>query len=367
MIKWPKTPVTIATSGGIMYGWLNSSVDRSMEQIGGRFDIRVSFLADFKRPPIERQDKVVIAIGGVPVITGICLGAEPFYATHEDYGIRVEGHSRTGDLMLASAIHKGGQWRNVKLEQIVKDLCKPFDIKVICDIDTGKKIGRFKLNNGESVAEAISRACKYRAVLPTDDAAGNMVLTRVGEEKALAAIVAGPGGNVIEMEGIGNDSERAQEYIVQGQGEVNETGDPHRARGLEYRAKDPGIKRYLPLIVNADESSDTKHLQELADHTARTRAAKSMRYKYTVEGWEANGKPWHPNTLVPVYDPVLGSLGQEWLIVKTLATVSRDNADVTEIEICPPAAFEQLPLPEAKQSGKGKSGSAWYVNHQGGG
>jgi len=355
MFKFPSQKhVTLTVDGEDFIGWLDTSIQRSIEEISARFSVNVALMPDGGTPPIDRQDEVQIMIGGSKIMTGIVLAAEPYYNGHDDYGIRVEGRDRTGDLITAAAIHEGGQWRGVGIDQIARDLCKPYgiEVKVTNDADIGKPLERFELENGEPVAEAISRACKYRGVLVTRDNDGSLLLTTAGNKKAPASLVVGK--NVISMSANGTDAERCSEYIVQGQGEINQHGSAKKARDLEFKAYDKDIKRYLPCIIQADDGGDQEHMQKIAEHTARIRAGKAYSYSYTVEGWEVNGVPWEPNQLVAVADPVLGLDFDEMLIISANATISRDNADVTEIVIAPKAAYEQIPLPEPKESSGGK-------------
>ena len=58
--------------------------------------------------------------------------------------LSVSGRDKTGDLVDSSAIHGSGQWKNVRLEQIVRDICKPFGIEVLVQTDTGEAISSFR-------------------------------------------------------------------------------------------------------------------------------------------------------------------------------------------------------------------------------
>jgi prophage tail gpP-like protein len=358
MDKFPtRRHVTLTVDGQDFVGWLNAGIERSIETIAARFSVDVGLLPDGSAPPIDRQDDVVIKIGSTVVITGIVLSAEPYYNGHDDYGIRVQGRDRTGDLIIAAAIHEGGQWRNATVLQIAQDLCTPYEISVTTTngVDIGKPLERFELSNGESVASAISRACKYRGILLTRDNNGNLNLTTAGSTRAPGALVLGD--NVISMSANGTDGDRCSEYIIQGQGEINQHGSGKKARDLEYRAKDTEIMRYLPCIINADDGGDKEHMQKLAEHTARVRAGRAYSFTFRVDGWEVLGIPWEPNQMVPIRDPVLGYEWEDLLIVSTNATVDRNNADVTDIVVAPKEGYEQLPLPEPENdSGGAKRG-----------
>lgn len=337
-------------------GWLQSEVERSIEAIGGTFSVPVSMVPG-SPPWIHRQDAVRVLIGGKVVITGYALAAEPFYR-RGDCGFRITGRSRTGDLVRSSAIYKGGQWRGATLDQICKDLVGPFGLGVKVETDIGKPIGDFKLSHGESVLDAISRAARLQGVLVTSDDAGRLLLTRAGKELFKGSIVRGQ--NVISMDSIGTDEQRHSHYIAYGQ--QNTISDPETSRNLKATARDDGVERYLPLVINADGNTTQAELQTLVDHTARVRRGRSMGFRYVVEGWTFKGEPWPLNQRVAIYDDVAGLNGAEWLICAVKQTCDLKAGDVTELTVRPIEAYDTAPLKtKVKRRNFGNKGNT--TNH----
>ena len=330
--------ITVEVKGLLYEGWLQSDVERSIEAIAGTFSIPVSMIPG-QPPAIKRQDAVTVRIGGVQVITGYVLAAEPFYR-RDDCGYRVIGRDRTGDLVRCSAVHNGGQWRKAPLEQVAKDLLKPYGIEVKVETDTGLPLNDFKLAHGESVVDALARAARLRGVLVTRDDFGRLLLTRAGTLKFGGAIVRGR--NVISMEGIGSDEQRHSDYVVYGQ--QNCTDDFEIARSLKARSKDPEVLRYLPLVINADGNTTQAELQTLVDHTARVRRGHSQGFRYTVEGWTHEGQPWPLNQRVAIYDDIAGLDGAEWLICAVRQHCDLKDGDVTELLVRPIEAYDTAPL-----------------------
>ncbi|MBK1613375.1 hypothetical protein CKO44_07815 [Rubrivivax gelatinosus] len=330
--------ITVTVNGQAYDGWLQSEVERGLESIAGTFSVPVS-LTPGAPPAIVRGDEVSVSIGSAVVITGYVLSAEPFYR-RGDCGMRIVGRDRTGDLVHCSAIHRGGQWLNAGLDRVVRDLVEPFGIKVLVDADLGAKIPDFKIQHGETVLDALSRAARLRGVLVTRDDHGRLLLTRAGKTRFKGAIVRGQ--NVIEMQGIGTDEARHSAYIAYGQAAV--VDDFELARTAEARATDPEIKRYLPLVVNAEGHVTRADLKALVDHMARVRRGHSYGIRYVVEGWTFEGDPWPPNARVAVYDDVAGLDGAEWLITHVKHTCDRREGDVTELVVRPIEAYDTAPL-----------------------
>jgi prophage tail gpP-like protein len=319
-------------------GWLQSEVDRSLETLAGVFSIPVS-LVPGDPPAIKRQDKVEVRIGGRTVITGFVLAAEPFYRRGE-CGMRIMGRDRAGDLVHCSAIYKGGQWRNVTVDRIIKDVIGPFGLELKVDTEVGDPVKDFKLGHGETALDAVARAARLRGILVTRDDAGRVLLTKAGKERFKGAIVRGQ--NVIEMQSIGTDEQRHSHYYVYGQSHV--VADFDTARGLKALARDDGVGRYLPLVINADGNTTQAELQTQADHTMRVRRGHAYGYRYTVEGWTYQGEPWPLNQRVAIYDDVAGLDGDEWLICGVKQTCDLKEGDVTELTVRPIEAYDTAPL-----------------------
>lgn len=348
--------ITVEVNGRAYEGWLESDVERSIEAICGTFNIPVSMVPG-QPPDIKRQDAVKVRIGGVVLITGYVLAAEPFYR-RGDCGFRITGRDRTGDLVRCSAIHKGGQWRNAKLEQVCKDLLAPYGIEVKVDADTGAVLTDFKLSHGETVVDALARAARLRGVLVTRDDDGRLLLTKAGTVKFSGSIVRGQ--NVISMDGIGSDEQRHSEYIVYGQ--QNTIADFETSRSLKAKAKDPEVTRYTPLVINADGNTTQAELQTLVDHTARVRRGHAYGFRYTVEGWTHQGRPWPLNQRVAIYDDVAGLNGAEWLICSVRQRCDLKEGDVTELTVRPIEAYDAAPLKtKVKRRNFGNKGNT--TNH----
>lgn len=342
----------IVTVNGFDYvGWLESNIQRSIENLASRFTIPVTYIPG-QRPNINRQDTIKVRINDTLLVTGIVLSAEPFYR-YDDCGIKIEGLSRTGDLVKASAIHKGGQWRKAKLDQIARDLVAPFKIKVVVETDVGDALTDFSIEHGETVLSALSRAARLRGVLVTTNRLGEVLLTKAGKTKSHGAIVRGQ--NVISMEGVGSDADRFSTYIGYGQ----KKSDKEFSESMQQKAvfKDAEITRYLPLIVNAEGNAETADMRRLVEHTMRVRRGQSYGLRYRLEGQTFKGKPWEVNTLVPIYDPIAELDGDMWLIAEINEKCDLKDGDVVDILVRPKDAYDTVPLkPRKKKKKSGESG-----------
>lgn len=343
--------VTITTEDGKTFvHWLSANIKLSMENISRVATIPVALIPGHP-PEIARQDKVTVKVGDTQLMSGIVLATGPFYR-FDDAGWKVAVRDLTGDLIKASALHKGGQWRNVKIDVIITDIIKPFGLKLRVLDDVGAALKEFKLEHGETCLDACARAARKRGMLVTSNAQGEVVLCKAGKEKAVGAIVRGD--NVIEMEDIGTDEDRAGEYIAYGQSEVAD--DFETCRQKKAKAKDKEIKRYLPILVSADSKTSQADLQQLVDHQMRVRRGHAYGLRYKVDGWLTLGKAWDINQRIPIYDDIAGLSGEEWLIAEIEYSVDVKDGDCRMVIVRPIEAYEPEPEIERHKSGKAKKG-----------
>lgn len=341
MSSWTddRPQVSVRVGGRVFQGWLQSTIERSIEAIAGTFTVPVS-LTPGTVAPIKRNDQVEVLIGDTVVLTGIALVADPFY-TRKDCGLIVSGRDLTGDLVSSSALHQGGQWRKVKLDQIARDLCEPFGVGVVVATDVGAVFDDFKVWFGETVLACISRAARLRGVLVTRDDAGRLLLTKAGATQAPGELRRGQ--NIISMHPLGTDEDCHSEYLAYAQSAVGH--DFNAARQVKASAKDAQVSRYCPVIVPAYGQLNLGDLQALVNHTAKVRRGHAMGFRYVVEGWLVNGKPWPLNARVLIHDDIAGLEGKDdWLIAAVKQDCDRTEGPVTTLDVRPVAAYDTVPL-----------------------
>ena len=202
----------------------------------------------------------------------------------------------------------------LKSEVIIRDLVKPFGLSVELlsgeQTDTGKPVEVFRLEPAEKVGDAIRRLLRMRSLLCMSQPgkkSNSLAITRTQQTRIGTALVRGK--NILSASCTSDDSNRHSEYIVTGQGSFNDMGDIPGLVSAEGRARDPGVKRYRPLIIEAEEQDTGPSFQEIAEHTARVRAAQANVYQVTVDGWKHADGLWLPNTLVSYQDDYMGIKG----------------------------------------------------------
>lgn len=337
--------VTLKIGGRRFDGWTSVSIDRRLDALCGAFALGLTdrWPGQPERWRIETGDQAQLLVDDEPVVNG-WIDRARYKVTAHNHPLDVAGRSRTCDLVDCSAIHSPGSWRGRTIGQIATDLTRPFGIAVTVVGDPGPPFSRFALEPGETVLAAIERMTVLRGLLATTDAAGDLVLQRPSEQSAGFELVEGVNFEEVEFD---NDvTERFSEYTVKGHDASDESAGTRAARP-SGRAEDPGVRRYRPLQIIADEEATTASLQDSARWEASVRAAKAQTVTGSVSGWRSpDGRLYQPNVLVPVRAPIVG-VTAELLVAGVRFKRSAREGSRTELTLVRKESFSLKPVAEA--------------------
>jgi len=346
----PAEDVQLLVAGIELSGWEEVEVTRSLEAIAGSFSLRASSPSGW---PVEPQSPCEVLMDGDTVITGFVDGVRVSLAPKQ-HDIEITGRDKAGDLVDCSATNEPGQWDDIDLYNLVAQLCDPFLITVVQDVDVGDNFASFALQPGESVHEAIERACRLRAVLATSDGLGRVILTRAKQDGTAVDLVYGQ-----NLEGVSlsiDDSGRYRNYIVRGQQQGADVDDPGEAAGAEGTASDEGARAGRTLIVIAEGQVDDSQAAQRAAWEATVRAARSRPVSAVVTGWRQTpgGPLWQPNQLVNIHVPLM-RLDMEMLVVSTRMRRAPSGGTTTELGLVRPDAYlpERIPTSEDDPGAQG--------------
>jgi prophage tail gpP-like protein len=322
-------------------GWTRVSVTRSIEQMAGAFELDITerWPGQAARTPLRPGQKCQLQLDGQSVITGWVDAVSPDYDS-ERHAIRVAGRDVTCDLVDCSAIHKSGQWHNVTLDELARDLLAPFGVGRVIEADLGAPFPSYDIQDGESVFECLERAARQRALLLTSDPEGRLLVTRAGREHTGAALVEGV--NIKAARAEFSWRERYSEIRVEGQERLGADGDTEDASPAAT-VRDENIARYRPLIVMAEAHGGEASFSRRAEWEKTIRRGRSCRGYVTVQGWtRPDGALWRPNTRVTVTSPWLWLREAEMLIAGCVYSLDDRQGTLTELVIARPEAFESL-------------------------
>lgn len=333
--------VELKVNGRLYGGWEQVSIQRGIEQIAGAFTLSVTDRwnteAGQKAFEIKPGQTCEVWVDGQIVITGYIDETEPAYDA-TSHAITVTGRDKTGDLVDCGAIYKSGHWINKTIAQIAQDLIAPFGIGLKVQADIGAPLPVFAIQEGASVFEELERAARMRALLLVSDGQGNLVLTRAGTDRAGAHLL--EGGNILRASGMLSWKDRFSHYIVKGQRTGNDHAFAATVAQQQEAVKDATINRYRPLVLLAEDQDGNATLRQRAEWERNVRAGRGTRATVTVQGWQANGKLWQPNTLTRLQSPRLAA-DLDLLIVSVNYTLD-DSGALTVLDLAQPQAFDTI-------------------------
>ena len=346
--------VDLLASGRSHAGWQAVQVRLGMDQCAGMFSLQVSerWHGQDADRPIAAGERCELQIDGETVITGWVDEARQTIDA-SSHTVELTGRDATGDLVDCSAVRKAGQWRGLRIEQIAAELAAPFGVAVRADVDTGRPLASFALQEGETVFEAIERAARIRALLLVSDGRGGLLITRAGSARVATPLVLGD--NILQAR-VGMDlRDRYSSYVLKGQAPGSDLFNGTSASQVKALASDPGVRRHRPLIITNDAPDMAATLQQRALWEANVRAARSYDIELTVQGWRHAGGLWRPNAVVPVVATAL-RLDADLLITHVMFSLD-ERGSTTTLRLTREDAYTVLPLkaPAAAVAGAGSS------------
>ncbi len=338
--------LVLLTNGKAYGGWKSINVHLGIEEASSSFDIGLTEI--WPEQKTEREifsgDACTVKIAGEIAITGYNDSVNVSY-DNGNHSVNVRGRDKTADLVDCSAIHKAGEWRNVKLDQIAKDICAPFGIKVRIETDTGAAFKVWAIEPGETAFANLDRAAKHRGVLLTTDGTGELIIARASK-KALG-ITLQRGENILSASAEDNAEQRFSQYIVKGQAAGDDSTNGEAVTSQKASSKDSGVKRYRPLIIVSEEQGDISSFKKRADFEANVRAGRARSASITVQGFSHAKGLWRPNQLVTVRDPWL-KLNRDMLISEVDFTMD-ESGSRSALKLALPEAYSLLAVPEKKK------------------
>jgi len=362
---------SLTVGSNIFTGWLEVTVDKSLEEFAHSFTLKYcdQWTIDGEPWEIFPGHKCTLKWGDQVLITGYVTQTD-HDITSDQYNLNASGRSQTADLVDCSAIHKTGQWKNASLAQIATDLCRPFGIEVDDRSNISRKFQRFELDDGETVHEAINRACRIRACLPITTPEGMLAIVRA--DTASTAMGLGSMTGMIEGLAAGSfdpntiisrrlthgEQDRYSKYIFKSQLSSTDEFNGSNAVAVKGEAVDASILRYRPIVMQAELSGSKKDMEERALWERNVRAARSDRLAYTVDGLTGpDGVLWEPGQQVKIQDDLL-KVDDTLIVISARFLLNADGLR-TDLEFTSPEAYSMDELPERDEAWNSKSGKSW--------
>lgn len=351
--------VILRVNGRKFSAWTRVSVSAGIDRLARSFDLEITRnwpdvpSADMLSYPITAGDVIEILIGDDKVITGYADGT-PLKYDAGSVSTSVTGRSKTGDMIDCSTPLQPGQFTNRSLSQIVTELVKPFGANVKVLTEKGSVLVNFQVDYGESLNESLNRLLSLEQVLAYDDAAGNLVLDDVGNERATTALTLGQ--NILNADTKRDMTDLYSSYTVSGQRAGTDNDYSKATNRITYTVTDPAVARFRPLIIKQCGQATLETCKLRAEFEMLQRQGRSKETTYNVQGWrQADGSLWQPNQTVLVSDVVMGFDNAELVIAEVTFTFDDSDGHMTMLRVGPINAYlPEPPDPDKRRRRKKK-------------
>ena len=332
--------IVVAVNGQKYGGFTSASVVRSLDRGVSELSLTVAAWGAGRFPP---GSDVRVYVDDVKVITGY------FVRLRKTQGPRQTSTSlvilsKTTDLIDSSA--EPQSFVNRDLLQVASALAGPHSVEVVSDVQF-TPVGRLRVQPGESIYQTIERAARGQYGLITDNAEGQLVLTRATakEDGGTRKLVVGQ--NVLSIDYDFDWTKRFKEYRVYGQGKGVGNVDVAQV-GIE-RDENASRNRLLILVGAAQQPGVTA--KNRAAWERNQRIGQSINVTVTVRGWlDTAGNLWSPNTMVSLTDADIGWQEMPLLLVGTKFGLDGSGAVTTQLELHPRKAYEPPEQTKVRQA-----------------
>ena len=334
--------LTLNINGHAYSTWGDVKIKLSMESMAGYFVGSIpNIFKDYtiKDFDVGMGDEFVLDIDGSNLVTGYIEKIIP-NAHIEDNGntstsIILGGRDKTADLIDCSFAESVNEFKKLSILAIIRKLIAPFNVSlkieesITSQLET--KLETFKVNEGETPFEAITKLCRMIGVLPLSYGDGKLTLTKTTSLYGTTdQIVFGQNAKQVTL--YSDNTDRYSKYIVKGQGLSADTKEIKDFASPSGQSFDAVIKRNRPVIHFSEIASDSAGCVNRSKWLRQVKAGNSRKIVYRLFKWsQTDGKVWYPNTLVVINDSFLQIM--DTLLITDVEYFSQITNNETEMYV----------------------------------
>lgn len=290
--------IKVERSGLVFPYWSGITVTCSIDTLCGRVVLRTARSSQFQIP--KEWDECKIFVDDLLAMTAVIYDINGNENSDQKHNVEIIGRDKTADLVDSSVDHKSGEWKNITIDKLAREICKPFDIPVVIDADVGAAFPKISLQNGESAFELLDRAATERKINLGTTADGELWIYKAGQSTAFDTIEEGKNVESFDYA----ISVGIRHSTIQVRSQDGNNGSPWEKKNIaqEGRCTDPDCPRYRPLIIVSDEKR--VGLSQRARNEVNIRKRRALSINVVIDSWTKNdGTLWLPgeciNTKIP--------------------------------------------------------------------
>jgi len=345
--------MTLVANGLEYSAWDSISVTAKMSAAARSFSLS---LAEFDIGTLKDNywlapgDHVKVYADGIKILDGYVNKYKTSFNA-SGHSITISGRSKSQDSVDSSATHPTGRFENTRLSAIANTLAGSVGNSVSIDV-TDPMVGKFQVNQGETITSAIDRLARAHGLVLTGQADGTMLLTKGTDKKRYKMHIGEGVPPVLSMSASISDAKRFSNYTFKSQMSGWEQRFGTDASGAIAEVADKAVKRYRPMVAVMEVSGGSQEAEKRAGWQAGRVAGANTKVDVVCQGFTFDGALWEPNKLIYVRS-ILAKIDAEMLVSECVYTQSGEGSK-TSMKLVPPSAMGG--------SGKSASGSgdaAW--------
>jgi prophage tail gpP-like protein len=340
--------------GGNRYQDLTSCTLRStIDEVTQTFEASYvqSIESASQRIRIDEGTQVEVEVDGDLFLTGF---VDDSIESHDAHTHRwsISGRARTSDLCDCTAIYKGSRIYGKSILKIAELLCKPFGISVtidrtlVTDLELSETVANFKLDEGETVFEALSQLTRKFGLVIQTTPAGDLLLTRATRLPSGSLIRSGV--NIESATYTGTWRDRFSLYTFKAQMRADDNWHGASANQIKHVVTDPAVKRYRPIVISPEHHDTVAKIKRRATWERNIRAGKSQQITCVIDGWSGLSGIWKPNTMPRFTDTVLG-VDSNLLITSSELYQDQKGKQTATLQLADRAAYDVLDEPKVRR------------------
>ncbi len=284
-------------------------------------------------------DAVTITLAGQLALTGRVTTRSVAY-DKSSHQVVIAGRSVTSDAVDSSIAVKPGNYNGYTFQQAANAVLAEHNINLIM-ADAGdaatKTFANLVVHYGETAAEFISRMALQRGLYLTDNAQGNLVASRLGQNTSSGATFT-EGQNILRATAKMDNQGVVGSYSGVAQSPGNDQNWPPRAFSSTATATG-GLPNLRKLFIVEHPTNSAADLADRVQHEADISTLPEFTVNITVNGWtNPSGQLWDTQQVVSVYSPMLfyGGTTTQQLGIQSITFQQDDqNGSTTTLELKP--------------------------------
>lgn len=330
--------VTVKIGGQLFKHWKSVNVMTSLSELSKQFSLEIA--DDANAPSLDPYQLVgescLLFIGETLVLTGY---VDKFSGSASAAGrtLTLAGRCKTADLVDCSTQTLMAE--RTTLIDLANQVFRPFGISATSK--TIDAIERATATPGETCFSFVNRYAAAAGALLRGDPDGNVEILKLTAEHVGALLSE---KNTLAASISFDVSNRFQTVKAIGQRQGGLLDGGQSVSAIESEAKDPGVTRFRPLSIVADQSADQSTTKNLADWDIQKRVAKSFVLSANAFNWEFSaGKIWQPGQLCDVTLPKLG-INQKTMLIQSANFQMGPGGTTTSLELIQPRSFDVVAI-----------------------